>query len=204
MSLEPNKMPDERTAPSGAHRHRTVALLCTVAAAAMVGLSFASVPLYRLFCQATGYDGTPLRAERPSETTIDRTVQVRFDANVGGGLAWKFEPVQHTLDVQLGANTLAFYRATNLSDRPLKGSATFNVAPETVGVYFQKIQCFCFTEQLLQPGETAELPVSFFIDPALVKDRDMKNVGQITLSYTFYPVGTSGEDRQSAVTGKGS
>ena len=191
-----------------AARHRTVALTCTLVVAGMVGLSFAAVPLYRMFCQVTGYDGTPQRAERPSDTVLDRTMSVRFDANVGGGLPWTFEPVDRTLDVHIGANTLAFYRATNKSDRPMKGTATFNVAPEAVGIYFQKIECFCFTEQLLQPGESVEMPVSFFIDPALAADRSMGSVGQITLSYTFYPVGAPPDgglaDKRAAHGGKGS
>ena len=119
---------------------------------------------------------------------LDKTVTIRFDANVAPGLAWRFEPVQTTMEVRIGENTLAFYRATNLSDRPLRGTATYNVLPEQTAAFFNKLQCFCFTEQLLQPGETVELPVSFFIDPQIVNDKDARGVTHITLSYTFYPV----------------
>jgi cytochrome c oxidase assembly protein subunit 11 len=154
----------------------------------MVGLAYASVPLYRLFCQVTGFDGTPRVATRPSETVIDKTVTVRFDANVAPGFAWRFEPVQATMQVRIGENMLAFFRATNTSDQALKGTATFNVLPEQAAVYFNKVQCFCFTEQLLEPGQSIEFPVSFFIDPQIVNDKDARAVTHVTLSYTFFPV----------------
>ena len=146
-----------------------------------------SVPLYRLFCQVTGFDGTPRVATKPSDTVLDETVTVRFDANVAPGLPWRFEPVQTTTKVKIGENTLAFYRATNTSDRPVWGMATFNVFPEQVAPFFNKLQCFCFTEQLLQPGESVEMPVSFFVDPQMTADKDAFWVAHITLSYTFYP-----------------
>jgi cytochrome c oxidase assembly protein subunit 11 len=119
---------------------------------------------------------------------LDRTVTIRFDANVGPGLAWTFQPVERTVDIKLGATTLAVYRATNNSDRTISGVATFNVTPEVAGSYFYKIECFCFQEQQLEPGQSADMPVSFFVDPAIVKDKDAGQVSEITLSYTFYPV----------------
>lgn len=169
-------------------RHNAVALWCAVLVAAMVGAAYASVPLYRLFCQVTGFDGTPRIATAPSTQVLDKTIAIRFDANVAPGLAWRFEPARTTLDVRIGENTLAFYRATNLSDRPLRGTATFNVLPEQTAPFFNKLECFCFKEQQLQPGETLEMPVSFFIDPQITGDKDARAVTHITLSYTFYPV----------------
>jgi cytochrome c oxidase assembly protein subunit 11 len=169
-------------------RNARVALLCAVFAAGMVGLAYASVPLYRMFCQVTGFGGTPQRAERPSESVGERQVTVRFDANVGPGLAWDVLPVVRVMRLKVGENALAFYRVTNRSDRPVVGTSTFNVTPDQAGSFFNKIECFCFTEQWLDPGETAELPVSFFIDPAIDKDLDGVRIRDITLSYTFYPV----------------
>ena len=169
-------------------RNTRVAAACVLFALSMIGLAYASVPLYRLFCQVTGFGGTPQRAERPSTEVLDRTVVVRFDANVGPGLSWDFQPVVPTMEVRIGENALAFYRATNRSDRPLVGTATFNVTPDQIGSFFNKIECFCFTEQRLEPGQTVEMPVSFFIDPAIVRDLDGATVRNITLSYTFYPV----------------
>src|SRR5581483_5413844 len=172
---------------SGMGRHRSVALWCAGLVLAMVGAAYAAVPLYRLFCQVTGFDGTPRIASKPSETVLDRTVTIRFDANVDPGLPWNFAPVETTTRVKIGENVLAFYRATNTSDRPVWGMATFNVYPEQAAPFFNKIQCFCFTEQLLEPGESVEMPVSFFVDPQMVDDKNARGISQITLSYTFYP-----------------
>jgi cytochrome c oxidase assembly protein subunit 11 len=169
-------------------RHLLVAVACVVLVVVMVGAAFASVPLYRLFCEATGFAGTPQRAEHGSEQSVDKTITVRFDANVTPGMPWRFEPVQATLDVKVGENALAFYRATNLSDHTVKGMATFNVTPEPAGGFFNKIQCFCFSEQTLEPRQSVEMPVSFFIDPGMLKDRDGRSISLIVLSYTFYPV----------------
>ena len=180
MAPEPNK----RLPPN---RHRTVAAWCAGLVAVMVGLAYASVPLYRLFCQVTGFDGTPRIATAPSAKVLDRTVTVRFDANVAPELPWRFEPEQTTIKVKLGESTLAFYRVTNTSDRPLWGMTTFNVFPEQVAPFFNKLQCFCFTEQLLQPGESQEMAVSFFVDPQILADKDAFWVEHMTLSYTFYP-----------------
>jgi cytochrome c oxidase assembly protein subunit 11 len=169
-------------------QHRAVALWCAALVAVMIGAAYASVPLYRLFCESTGFAGTPQRAARGSEATLDKTITIRFDANVTPGMPWRFEPAQPTLDVKIGENALAFYRATNLSDHRLTGMATFNVTPEPAGGFFNKIQCFCFSEQVLEPGQSVEMPVSFFIDPEIVKDRDGRSISLIVLSYTFYPV----------------
>lgn len=169
-------------------RHRTLAAWCVALVVSMVAAAYASVPLYRLFCQVTGFDGTPRVAARPSDTVIDKTITVRFDANVAPGLPWRFEPVQHTVQVRIGENMLAFYRATNTSSHAVTGTATFNVLPEQTAIYFNKVQCFCFTEQTLEPGQSVEFPVSFFIDPQIVKDKDARAATHVTLSYTFYPV----------------
>jgi cytochrome c oxidase assembly protein subunit 11 len=171
------------------NRNTKTALLMALIVAAMVGLAFASVPLYRMFCQLTGFDGTPQRAER-APGAVAGQVGVRFDANVHPGLPWRFEPEQTTVRVQPGARTQIFYRAQNLSAKSITGQAAFNVSPDQVGKYFKKIQCFCFTEQTLKAGETRDMPVIFFVDPAIKKDPDTKGIDEITLSYTFYPTGS--------------
>src|SRR5690606_1135907 len=157
-------------------RARTVAALCALVVLGMVGASYAAVPLYRIFCQVTGFDGTPRRADGPSERSIGKTVTVRFDGNVAPGLPWRFEPVQTTVKVKLGENAVATYRATNLSDRRIVATASYNIFPEVAASYFNKIECFCFTEQALEPGQSAELALSFFVDPELAKDRDGRTV----------------------------
>jgi cytochrome c oxidase assembly protein subunit 11 len=156
--------------------------------ALMLGASYAAVPLYSYLCRTTNFDGTPRRAAEASARVVDKIVEVRFDANVAPGLAWRFEPLQRTLDVRLGENVLAFYRAINTSDKPLRGIATFNVLPEQTAAYFNKVQCFCFTDQELQPGQATEFPVSFFIDPRIAEDKDARDTRNITLSYTFHPL----------------
>src|SRR6476646_3146950 len=168
-------------------RNRSVALMSGVVAVAMVGLSYASVPLYRMFCQATGFGGTTQRAEQAPAKSSERMITVRFDSNISSGLPWTFAPAQLEQTVKLGEQTMAFYRVTNTTDRETTGTAVFNVTPPQVGAYFDKIQCFCFTSQTLKPGETAELPVVYFVDPALAEDPDVKQITAITLSYTFYP-----------------
>jgi cytochrome c oxidase assembly protein subunit 11 len=155
--------------------------------AGMLALAFASVPLYRAFCQLTGFDGTPLRAEK-APGAVAGEIGVRFDANINSGLPWKFEPVQETVRIAPGARTQILYRATNLTARTTTGQAVFNVTPETAGPYFSKIECFCFTEQTLKPGQSVDMPVVFFVDPKIREDADTKNIDEITLSYTFYPV----------------
>ncbi len=170
----------------GQRRHGVLALSLAGLVAAMVGLSFAAVPLYRIFCQATGYNGTPQRADKGADHVLDRTITIRFDGNVDPGLPWSFAPEQRTMDVKIGETSLAFFKATNRSDGPVTGSAIFNVSPEQAGLYFTKIQCFCFTKQTLAAGASAEMPVTFFVDPKIVDDEDTKNISEITLSYTFY------------------
>jgi cytochrome c oxidase assembly protein subunit 11 len=176
-----------------AQKNGRTAMIMALIVAAMVGLAFASSPLYRIFCQATGFGGTTLRANR-APGAVPGQVSVRFDANVQPGLPWRFEPDQTTITVAPGARTRIFYRAQNLSARTWTGQAAHNVSPDQVGKYFKKIQCFCFTEQTLKAGQTVEMPVVFFVDPAITKDPDTKDIHEITLSYTFYPVetGTAG------------
>jgi len=152
----------------------------------MLGLAFASVPLYRLFCQVTGYGGTTQVAEELPETISERLVTVRFNANVNPKLPWSFEPLDRTVTLRVGEPGLAFYRAANLTDQPVTGTATFNVTPLKVGQYFSKTHCFCFDEQRLEPGEAIEMGVSFFIDPAILEDRNLDDVTTVTLSYTFF------------------
>ncbi len=182
---------------------RTAAILFSVVAG-MVGLSYASVPLYQLFCQVTGIGGTPGVQSSAPETATDISFNVRFDSNTSPDLPWRFTPLQREIKLKLGEEKLAFYQATNTSDHPITGTATFNVTPLKAGQFFVKIDCFCFTEQVLQPGETVEMPVSFFVDPAIYDDVNTRDVKTITLSYTFYPVKTDAkvsEVRSSKVSG---
>lgn len=155
--------------------------------ACMVGLSFASVPLYRLFCQVTGYGGTPnTESVQVPDQASERRITVRFDSNVNSALPWRFKPEQRLMDVQLGDERLAFYRAANQADHAVTGTATFSVTPYKAAPYFSKIDCFCFTEQTLAAGQSVSMPVSFFVDPAIADDPNTRDVKTITLSYTFY------------------
>ena len=167
-------------------RNFATAVLLFGIAAGMGGLAYASAPLYRLFCQATGYGGTTQVAASAPGAVAGRTISVRFDANVAPDLPWRFEPVLPAIKVAVGESVLAFYRVRNVSDSPITGTATFNVTPHLAGSYFAKVECFCFTEQRLAPGETMDLPVSFFIDPEILEKPDVKELGEITLSYTFF------------------
>jgi cytochrome c oxidase assembly protein subunit 11 len=167
-------------------RHSILALSLVGLVAGMVGLSFASVPLYRVFCQVTGYGGVPQRAEKAPGEVLDRTVTIRFDGNVDRSLPWTFAPVQQTMDVKIGETALAFFKASNNSSVPVSGRAIFNVSPELAGRYFTKIECFCFKQQTLAAGQTVDMPVTFFVDPKFVDDEDTKDISEITLSYTFY------------------
>ena len=167
-------------------RHGVVALALAGLVATMLGLAFASVPLYRLFCQATGYGGVPQRADRAPNEILDRTIRIRFDANVDNGLPWTFVPDQRVMVVKIGDTALAFFKATNNTDAAVTGRAVFNVAPELAGRYFTKIECFCFKQQTLAAHASAEMPVTFFVDPKIVDDEDTKSISEITLSYTFY------------------
>jgi len=171
------------------NRNTRTAILMALIVAAMIGVAFASVPLFRIFCEATGFAGTPQRAER-APGAVAGQVGVRFDANVHPGLPWRFEPKQTTVRVKPGAQTQIFYRAQNLSAKSITGQAVFNVSPDQVGKYFKKIQCFCFTEQTLKAGEAKDMPVVFFVDPKIKQDPDTRDIDEITLSYTFYPTGS--------------
>ena len=175
-----------------ARRNARTARNLVVLVAGMVALAYAAVPLYELFCRVTGFAGTPLVAaagagDRP---VLARTVAVRFDSNVEPNLAWRFQPLERELKVRLGEERLTHYRVTNLSQRPIVGTATYNVTPEPAGPWFNKVQCFCFTEQLLMPGQSVDMPVVFFVDPDMDKDRRYDNVRTVTLSYTFYEAKT--------------
>jgi cytochrome c oxidase assembly protein subunit 11 len=173
--------------PKTRRRDVLVAAACGAFVAGMVGLSYASVPLYDWFCRATGLNGTTQVATVSPSGVLDRTINIRFDANVAPGLPWKFLPERTSINVKLGEVVTVHYTAVNETARETAGTAAYNVAPLTVGAYFQKINCFCFEEQRLKPGEKREMPVVFYIDPALVKDADAEGVDTITLSYTFYP-----------------
>jgi len=170
----------------GPRRNQAILASLIVLVAGMTALSFASVPLYRLFCQVTGYGGTPQIATVRPDTVGEREITVRFNSDVDPKLPWAFQPLQRAVKVKVGEEKLAFFQATNRSDKPLVGTATFNVTPLKAGLYFNKIQCFCFDEQRLDPGESADMPVSFFIDPEILKDPNLNDVQTITLSYTFF------------------
>ncbi len=178
------KLSETRTATKPAR----TALICVGVAFGMLGLSFAAVPLYNMFCKVTGFAGTPRVGTAATGKVLDRFISIRFDANVAPGLGWKFEPESPQVDTQVGVTQTVFYKVTNHSDRTVTGIATYNITPEQSAAYFVKIQCFCFTQQTLKPGETARMPVIFFVDPKILDDPDTKDVETITLSYTFYPV----------------
>lgn len=180
-------------------RNRATLILLAGVVAGMVGLSYASVPLYRAFCQLTGIGGTTQRADRvPGPVVADRPIKVRFDANVNTVLPWRFEPVVNQVTVRPGEQMLVYYRATNVSDKPTTGTATFNVSPPSAGSFFVKIECFCFTEQTLGPNESVEMPVMFFVDPSIATDRRGNGLSTITLSYTFYATPTADVPRSAA------
>ncbi len=171
-------------------RNRRTGLIALACALAMLGLGYASVPLYRLFCQVTGFGGTTQRASEAEAAAVSlssQSISIRFDANVERALPWKFHPEQVTATAQLGGRRMAIFVAENLSTTPITGTATFNVEPEQAGKYFNKVQCFCFTEQTLQPGQEVRMPVVYFVDPKIKDDPDAKDIEQITLSYTFHP-----------------
>jgi cytochrome c oxidase assembly protein subunit 11 len=185
-------------------RNSTVVASCLAVVFGMVGLSYAAVPLYDLFCRATGYGGTPQRADAAPTTISERVITVRFDTNTDAALPWTFQPEKRSVQVKVGENRLVFFQAVNNSDRPIVGHATFNVVPDRAGRYFSKIQCFCFTEQKLNPGQSVEMPVSFFIAPEILTDRDGDSIQEITLSYTFYPAANQkAVDTTTSATGSG-
>ncbi len=168
-------------------RRLRTALLAVLGVCCMTGVAFASVPLYRLFCQATGLNGTTNRA-LAAPGGVHRSIRIAFDANTSPKLPWRFTPEQEEQDVDIGARDMAFFQATNRGAQSVTGTATYNVTPAIAGKYFTKIQCFCFTQQTLKPGETQRMPVIYFVDPKILTDPDTKDVETITLSYTFYPV----------------
>lgn len=181
-------MTDPSPATDLGRRHRRVAAYCGLFVVCMVGAAYAAVPLYDMFCRATGFDGTTQVATKAPDATLDREMTIRFDGNVSRELDWSFEPEVTSLKVKVGETKLVLFKAKNLTDRELTGTATYNVTPETTGAYFSKLQCFCFTRQTLKPGEEIDMPVAFFVDPSIVEEHELDRTSQITLSYTFFPV----------------
>lgn len=182
----------------GAKRGKTLTVLVLVGLVfVMAGLTAASVPLYRLFCRVTGYGGTTQVAEALPASALEQTIRVRFNADVDPKLPWAFQPEQREVEVRIGEQHLALFRARNRSDHPIVGQAVYNVTPDKAGLYFDKIACFCFNEQVLQPGEEVDMPVSFFVDPEILSDPNTQDVHTITLSYTFFML----EDETKALVG---
>lgn len=176
-------------------KNRLTAVVLFAVAGSMVGLAFAAVPLYKLFCQITGFGGTPKIAAQPPAEPSDRTITVRFDANVNPALPWRFRPEKTQITIRAGEPALAYYRVLNQSDSAITGTATFNVTPFKAGKYFSKIDCFCFTEQRLEAGQEVAMGVEFFVDPEIFNDPSTQDVTAITLSYTFYPVAKGKEKK---------
>ena len=189
---------DQHTKPRASRRDLLVAFACGACVAAMVGVSFAAVPLYSWFCRTTGFGGTPQVSKAVPAQTSNRTVTVRFDSNVAAGLPWRFEPERRMIDVKLGEVVTVYYAVTNESPEVTTGQAGYNVSPPTVGIYFEKINCFCFTKQTMKPGEKRDMAVVFYVDPKLAQDSEQDGVSLITLSYTFYPARAS--DQAAAET----
>ncbi len=179
-------MSDQSKQSRKGDKRSLIALALAGLVAVMIGLSFAAVPLYRMFCQVTGYGGAPQIAESAPAQALDRTITVRFDANVDKALPWTFAPDTRAMDIRIGESALTFFKAQNNTDKPVTGTAGFNVAPASAGKYFAKVECFCFKEQTLAANESIEMPVTFFVDPRIVEDESTKNIEEITLSYTFY------------------
>lgn len=178
-----------------ARRNRRTFVAMVGVGLAMLGLGFASVPLYRIFCQQTGFNGTTQRADAgvTVQQATGHRLSIRFDSNVQPGMPWQFKPEHPTQTVTVGAKSMAIFVAKNMSDRPVTGTASFNVTPTQAGAYFTKIQCFCFTQQTLQPGQEVRMPVLYYVDPKILADPDNKDTQEITLSYTFYPVEQGGK-----------
>jgi cytochrome c oxidase assembly protein subunit 11 len=184
-------------APDAARRRNVrVAVICAATFVAMVGAAYASVPLYRAFCQLTGFGGATVRATAASTKVLDETLDVRFDANVRG-LPWTFEALQTRQTLKIGETGLAFFRVTNNSDKPVTGHAVYNVVPEQAGAYFEKLQCFCFSDQTIGAGKTVEFPVLYFVDPKYADDFETKGKSEVTLSYTFYPAVDGGKQAKA-------
>lgn len=180
-------------------KSKRLALILASVAAGMVGAAYASVPLYDLFCRVTGYGGTTQQASIAPDVILDREMVIEFDANTSIEMPWDFKPVQRKMTMKVGETGLAFYEAYNPTDRVITGTAAFNVTPQKVGQYFTKIDCFCFTKQVLQPGERVQMPVTFFVDPEIDKDPNAKEIKVITLSYTFF---VAEDDKATDVSAK--
>src|SRR3990167_2484426 len=178
--------PSSDPARKTARRNARIALLCGAIFAGMVGAAYAPVPLYKAFCQLAGFDGTVRKAEAAPDHVLDRKLTIRFDANVRD-LPWTFAPNQVSQEVKIGDTGLAFYKVTNNGKTPLTGRASYNVIPESAGLYFQKLECFCFTDQTIAPGATVEFPVVYFVDPKFAEDFETSGAQEVTLSYTFFP-----------------
>ncbi|MBN8921390.1 MAG: cytochrome c oxidase assembly protein [Rhizobiales bacterium] len=193
------------TTPARATSRRDIVVAASAGAfaAVMLGAAYAAVPLYNWFCRTTGFAGTPLVATAAPAETLGRKLTVRFDANVMGGLPWKFEPEQNSVEVRIGEVVTVYYTVTNLAARPTTGQASYNVTPQTTGGYFNKINCFCFTEQSFGPGEKREMAVVFYVDPAIVKDSEHDGLNTITLSYSFYPVREPSKPVADGTRGRG-
>lgn len=176
---------------NGLQRNTRVVVICASVVVGMTGMAYAAVPIYDLFCRVTGYGGTTQVAQYDPGQIIDREVTVRFDASLARGVPLEFTPLQRSMRVRLGETALAFYRVTNTSSEPVTGVASYNVAPFKTGMYFSKLECFCFIEQTIPAGETVDMPVIFFVDPQMDEDRQLNDVRTITLSYTFWRAGDS-------------
>ena len=192
------------TRPAPPRDNRVTGVMALLLAIGMIGLAYASVPLYRIFCQVTGFGGTTQKADAaalPSAETVaklgGKTVGVRFDGNAAPGMPWAFAPTEKRVTIPIGEKRMTFYRATNQSAKTVTGTATFNVSPQSAGRYFTKIQCFCFNEQTLAPGQSVDMPVIYFVDPKFLEDEDSRGVTEITLSYTFFPVDNPSQPRQT-------
>ncbi len=181
-------------------KHRRTAFACLGGVVLMIGLAYASVPLYDLFCRVTGFGGTTNRAEQASQVIGERVIEIRFDASLNRKMPWAFNPPAETVALKVGETGLAFYQAQNLTDETITGTATYNVTPQKAGYYFSKIDCFCFTEQVLEPGQSVDMPVTFFIDPEIVNDKEMNDVKTITLSYTFFRSEKSADNKSAEKT----
>jgi len=180
------------------NNNRRIALAAAVVPALMLGLAYASVPLYTLFCQVTGFGGTPQRAAAAPAQAANQTISIRFDGNASSDMGWTFAPAHNTMTVKIGEAAMAHYVAQNMSSKTETGTAVFNVTPVAAGIFFNKIECFCFTEQTLKAGERVELPVQFFVDPAILDDPDTRNIREITLSYSFYPAKPNAAENRQA------
>lgn len=196
MSPTDSKRPEPTAA---ARRNKRLAIICAVAFVGMIGAAYASVPLYRAFCQVTGFDGTVRRADAAPDKVLDKKLTVRFDVNTRN-IPWDFKAEQVSQEVRIGETAMAYFEVTNDSDKPITGRATYNVVPESAGQYFRKLQCFCFSDQTLQPGETIEFPMIYFVDPEYATDFETKGKSEITLSYTFFQAvdAAAGEQRAEA------